>query len=360
MTVYLFLLILVVFAGIKAAPAGSFQKDYMSKEKTNVVKGVFVILVFYKHARQYMNLGGPFDKPYIIMEDFMGQMIVAMFLFYSGYGMMEAIKKKGFSYVKGILCRRLPQVYFHFVIILLMFLILDLCLGQLSRYSVKTIALSFIGWENIGNSNWYMFVVFVLYLFMFLAFFLLRFFEGKRVQLAGACILTLLTAGFVYGMRAMGRPSYFYNTALLLPLGVWYSYLKKWIEKLMMTSELRYEFICLITIVLFAATSLLRSKHGIEVYTVWAVVFTLSIVFFTMKISIGNPVLDWFGNHVFSVYMLQRLPMIALAHRGIGHSHRYLFLVIVLICTIFLSHLFDTVMSRLSSRINEIRRKENI
>lgn len=357
---YLFLLILVIFAGIKAAPVGSFWEDYMSKEKTNAVKGVFVILVFYNHARQYMNLGGPYDKPYIIMADFIGQMIVAMFLFYSGYGMMEAIKKKGFSYVKGIVCRRLPQVYFHFAVILLLFLILDVCLGNLSRYSFKTIALSFLAWENIGNSNWYMFVIFVLYLFMFPAFFLLRFFEGKRAQLAGACILTLLTAAFVYWMMKMGRPGYFYNTAILLPLGVWYSCLKEWLDKLMMTNELRYEFIGIITIVLFAVSSLLRSGHGIEGYTVWAVVFTLSIVFFTMKISIGNPVLDWFGSHVFSVYMLQRIPMIALAHWGIGHSHRYLFLVITLICTIFLSQLFDTVMGRLSSRINEMRRKENI
>lgn len=359
MTVYVLLLVFIVFAGIKAAPAGHFCKDYMSKEKTCAIKGIFVILVLFRHASQYMNLGGPYDDPFLILEQHTGQMIVAMFFFYSGYGMMEAVKKKGFPYVKAILCKRLPNVYIKFAIVVLLFLILDLCLGKLSGYDWQTIVWSFIGWKNIGNSNWYMFAIFILYFIFFLAFFLLCWNQSRTTHFVSAVLLTVLTVGYVFWQIQIGQSAYFYNTVILLPLGVWYSLLKPWIEKLMMTSEIRYTFVCAVTVLLYAAAYGWRGRYGIEGYTIWAVVFTLSVVWFTMKISVGNPVLEWFGNHVFSVYMLQRIPMILLSHWGLGYSHRYFFLAVSIVSTIFLSHIFDTVTDRFSNWNKEMRRRKN-
>jgi hypothetical protein len=74
-----------------------------------------------------------------------------------------------------------------------------------------------------------------------------------------------------------------------------------------------------------------------------------------MKISVYNSVLEWFGKHIFSVYILQRIPMILLASMGIGYSHRYFFLVISIAITILLSQLFDTVVAYCTNIVWEKR-----
>jgi hypothetical protein len=353
--VFLLLLLFLIFSGIKAAPVGEFWEDYLSKEKTNAIKGIFVILVLFRHASQYMNLGGAYDEPFLLVEQHTGQMLVTIFFFYSGYGMMESIQKKGFDYVKKIAIKRFPKVYLNFFAAVVLYFILDLCLGELSAYDWKTVAWSFIGWKNIGNSNWYMFAIFIIYILTFLAFYLLRWNQSKTALFLGTVLLTFFTMGYVYWQMQIGQPGYFYNTVFIFPLGCWYSLCKPWIEKIMMKNELCYMLVCAITIVLYAAAYGIRGKYGIEGYTVWAVVFTLTIVWFTMKISVYNSVLEWFGKHIFSVYILQRIPMILLASMGIGYSHRYFFLVISIAITILLSQLFDTVVAYCTNIVWEKR-----
>lgn len=89
MSIFLLLLIFLIFTGVEFAPIGGFNHSYLDKKNTTVVNGIFTILVIFKHYSQYINFGGINNKAYLVLRNYMGQMIVAMFLFYSGYGMME-------------------------------------------------------------------------------------------------------------------------------------------------------------------------------------------------------------------------------------------------------------------------------
>lgn len=70
------------------------------------------------------------------------------------------------------------------------------------------------------------------------------------------------------------------------------------------------------------------------------------IVELSMKIKIGNNILHWFGTHVFSVYILQRLPMMVLRHLGFA-GHRYAFIIISFAVTVVLAVWFDFAMKKL-------------
>lgn len=91
MIFFVLILLLIVCRGATAAAPGEFARDYISKEKANVVKGIFVLLVLFSHASQYMNLSGPYDEPYRAFCGHLNQMVVVMFFFYSGYGIMESL-----------------------------------------------------------------------------------------------------------------------------------------------------------------------------------------------------------------------------------------------------------------------------
>lgn len=222
---FLAVLMFITLNSAKIAPANEFFDDYLSKEKTNAIKGIFVILIIFSHYSQYVKLGGIYDEPYLSLQKHLHQMVVAMFWFYSGYGMQEAISKKKFAYVKDIMTKRFWKVLVNFDLAVLLFLIVGTILGK--KYSLDNILLSFVGWSSVGNSNWYIFVTLILYILVFISFCLLKRYDEKWALYAGTAIMTVLSVVFIYVMMKVGRPTRYYNTTILFVLGMWYSLLKK-------------------------------------------------------------------------------------------------------------------------------------
>lgn len=348
MVFFMLFLLLIVVKAAQVAPAGQFNGDYLSIKNSNIIKGIFVITVIFSHCSQYITLGGMYDEPYLRFQGFLGQMIVAMFLFYSGYGVMESITKKGWSYVKSIPTKRFIKVLVNFDIAVLLYLILDLVLGL--KYDAKTILLSFIGWENIGNSNWYILAILALYILTFVAFFLMKWFDSKPMLFVYVLILSVLTVGFVLFEMKMEKGSWYYNTAILFPLGCWYSLLKPYIDKIVMKNDIIYSFVAMIVGGGLFVSYTMKNDYGIEGYSLWAIFFTLALVVFTMKFSFNSTLLEWFGKHVFSVYILQRISMMILHNLGISHSHKYFFIIISFLVTIFIAQIFDYLTGLLWNR----------
>ena len=196
MIFFVAVLFLLIISGAEFSKPNEFNKDYISRAGTTAIKGIFVILIMFSHGKGYIDVGGKFDVPYLKMQDHLNQMIVAMFMFYSGYGIMESIKKKGSAYIDTIPKKRFPQVLLNMDIAVVLFLILAATAGKF--YSVGHILLSLIGWESVGNSNWYIFVILALYVVTYFAFLILKKKNNKTTQLIGVIITTVLSVAFVY------------------------------------------------------------------------------------------------------------------------------------------------------------------
>ena len=97
MIFFIFILAMIMFYELKVAGGNEFNREYISPGSTTCINGVFVVLVFLSHICQYIKLDGAFDGPYSVLRTNLGQMVVVTFLFYSGYGIMESIKKKGYG-----------------------------------------------------------------------------------------------------------------------------------------------------------------------------------------------------------------------------------------------------------------------
>ena len=167
-----------------------------------------------------------------------------MFLFYSGFGIMRSIQNKGQAYIRSRLPERFLKVWLQFTAAVLLFLITGLLLGK--KFTVGHVLLSFVGWDSIGNSNWYIFDTLAAYLLLFIAFMIFsplkskkvpeRFCcgsetEGRTVTISGLRAVTVLIILFVYGMMAAGRSGYWYNTIFLFPVGCWYALFQDKIER---------------------------------------------------------------------------------------------------------------------------------
>lgn len=350
MSIFLLITLLVAFVGMKATKPGEFHKDYISINQTSSINGLFTLLVFWSHVCTYINLEGSFDKPYITFKSYLLQMVVVPFLFYSGFGIMESIKKKGTDYVKQIPKNRFLMVLLHLDIAVVLFLIVNLVFGK--TFPVKRILLSLIGYSAVGNSNWYIFAVLGLYLIVFVAFMIAR-----KNNILGVILATILSVGFVYAQILLKRSSWCYDTIILFPVGMIFSLVKEPVEKLLTKHDCIY-FTAFGLAFLAYTFFYFKRDDGIEFYSMWGILFMALVVLATMKIKIGNGILDFFGSHVFSVYILQRIPMIILSKLGLAASHKYIFVVLCFVCTIVMAVLFDFATGKLDGLLFKKRIKK--
>lgn len=101
------------------------SRDNLSKAVTTSVNGTFIMIVFFSHVQQYIRLPVPVHS----VTAGLGQLMVAMFLFYSGYGVGSSIHKKGMEYVHGMPRRRILQVLGRFIPAVLLYALVDLACG---------------------------------------------------------------------------------------------------------------------------------------------------------------------------------------------------------------------------------------
>lgn len=342
MLLFLFALFFVVMINNQTKGSNAFFTDYSSPAQTTAINGIFVLLVFLSHAAQYVKLNGVMDKPYDLLKTFLGQLVVVTFLFFSGYGMMESIRKKGKAYVKNIPGGRLFKVWYHFAIAVLFYIILNLSLGR--SYSVKTTLLAFTGWSSISNSNWYMFVTFVLYIIVFISFVVF----GKSNVFAAVAV-TVLTAAFAVFEYKIGLPSRFYNTIICFPAGMLFSLFKPYFDKFVLKRDFNWLVSFVILLAAFGVTAYFNNK-SVLIYSAEGIIFVFLIMLFTMKVKIQNGILNWFGKHVFSIYILQRIPMEILEHFGIA-EYKYLFVAVSFAATVAFAAVFDKCTEKMDTLI---------
>ncbi len=343
MLIIIFALFAACLVGANFAKPGEFHRDYLSKEVTTAVNGIFVMLVFLTHFKQYVTLSnGAVDSLYLQFNKGMGQLVVTTFLFYSGYGIMCSVKAKSQAYVNTIPRKRILSVWLHFIAAVSLFLITALAIGK--EYSLKTILLAFTGWTSIGNSNWYIFAVLFLYLFVFISFKIC-----KDHCFWATVITSVLTVVWVYIMIRAKRPPYTYNTVVCYLAGMFYAMAKPKLDRLIMSSDLVYSLFLALAV---GATALFYTYRntGVVAHGLWSLAFVAVIVLVTMKVRLSNGFLAFLGSHVFGIYILQRLPMIVLTHFGLN-SKPYVLLMLSFVITVPMTFAFDALMKILDKKL---------
>ncbi len=339
--IILFLLLYGIMVRTLCLHKEGIDGNYLSKENTQVIKGIFIIIVFLSHIRAYAAYSTISDQFVISILSYLGQLMVAMFLFCSGYGIYESIKRKGESYICSFPKNRIGKTYFDFSLAIFLFLLLNFLIGK--NYSIKTIVLSFIGWESVGNSAWYMFAIFTLYIIVYVCFTICR--KNNFFAIVLVSVLSLL---YVYVMSKV-KENWWSVTYLCFVFGMWYSYFNDWLNKLLKKCKTSHYCIILIGV---SASYFILSQYRyrrIMAFNIASIAFCLLIVVLMMKISFKSKILSWCGENLFWIYILQRIPMIFFQHVGLNHYNKYIYLYVCVLVTGILT----IVMSEISRRLKQ-------
>ena len=356
--ILLFVLLIVIFSSSIRHKDG-WKDGYISKEQSRSVEGIFVILIFLGHAVTCFNSNNVFDIYYLAVKVHLDQAVVAMFLFYSGFGMMQSLQKKGTDYLKKIPLKRFLPLLIKYQTVVLIYLAVRMILRE--TLDTKTVILSFIGWESLGNYGWYIFVMLSLYVLFCISFFISHKVDsGREALIFGAVILTLFSIIFMLLMCSPGnRERRFYDTYIIFCLGMWYSIFKEKAEAFL-SSNLRYMVTCIICLSVYVVTSFSREFRDLHffIHELWMICFTIAVLLLTVKISIKSKVLDFFGGLAFPMLMFQRLPFLIFSYLNL-QSSPYLFVLLSLAVTVMLSFSFKKLSEAFKRKDDKLSKKDS-
>ena len=334
--------LLAILIMIAAKPSKKvLLQSYCSIDQTQTIKGIFVITVFFSHFCSYVVLNKWFD---IAMQKYcscFGQLMVAPFLFYSGYGIFESVKHKGASYIPTFPQKRILKTLLHFDFAIILFLILDMFIGR--HVSISQFLSSLIGWVSIGNSNWFIFAILCAYVFAFAG---LSIFKGNIKH--SAIFITAMTFAYIAIISMLKERSYWINTILAFPLGAFLSTYKDkveiWVSKKSFT--LWGAFLSIIILILAKIKIFPQPFINSQIALLS---FCTAIIFISFHIRLNSKILNWFGANVFGIYILQRLPM-NLGYFFHWNSNKYLYFVFCLASTLLLAVVFRKATNYFDSK----------
>ncbi|MBO5929115.1 MAG: acyltransferase family protein [Clostridia bacterium] len=311
-------------------------EDYLSLEKTTSIKGIFIIIVFFSHFNKYFTPINMMDSLYFKLISEIGQNMVVAFLFYSGFGVMESIQKKGTPYLQQMPKNRMLRVLFEFQIATIFSLVYNFLANE--QLNFEKILLYFISWEN-----WYIFAILCLYTFTFLGFRWLK----KNQYHKGIFLVALLTVGYILVMRQL-KSRFWYDTVLCYPLGMLWSLYK---DKIKLRNI--YQWGAAVLSVLVAAVLLkVFAKESLIAVLIGFLLSCIFIVLCTMRISFHNKVLYWSGKYLFEIYILHRIFQSFVKETGIITFNLYLAFVICAVLTAVSAFYFEKGFKKLWGRIS--------
>ncbi len=353
MDIFLIALIVLCLWGVKFSATG--HTDYISRSQTDSIKGIFAIIILYSHMRGYFVSDVPYSSGYNVMLNYLGQLMVVMFLLYSGYGIMEALKRNRKKYMDTFLTHRVGKVWLMFALAVGLFMLLNAILS-IKHEPIKYLT-SLIAWDSIGNSNWFVFDILVLYLLTYFALLISSKWGGVKYLVLA---VYALTAALVIILWQSGKGMWWYDTILAYPTGMFYSIYKAKIEQ--MVRGWRWWLITFIIAALFIfcrfklyiLVDLLDNTFGYMLNFAVAVfvssIFAMLVLLLTMKIKLDNPALRWLGVNAFAIYILQRLAMILGQHFG-WNKNAVLFACFVIPATLLISAIYTAGTNRLNRKL---------
>lgn len=278
----------------------AFHADALSLEKTGAVKGILAVLIVLHHLSQNLEMDGVLG----LLLNNVGVLCVALFFFFSGYGLQKSYQGKP-HYRETILKKRIPSVLVPYVFLIFLYWLLS---GIVSEpYTLSEVLFSLINGRPIVSFSWYTLCILITYVNYFLS--TLLFCRQKKGIFLYNGVCTVL---WVFLCRRLGYAEYWYNAAIAFPLGIfWAVYGEKitpWLCK-------HYLPTAILSFAIFGVSysvALIARKTDVFVSLYWiaCVGFLLFVVLILMKFTFRNPILSFLGKLSFELYSIHGFFMI--------------------------------------------------
>ena len=324
MSLFYFLLGLVIFLDSRLCRRREFNEGYTSLEQTRPLKGLAILGVMLHHLAQ--KTCAPWNpRPFIRpgLEFFLdkGYLFVGMFLFLSGLGLYRSRKAKP-DYMKRFFRRRVLPTVIAFYLSQYIHVIVRLAAGQ--KMGSTRIILYLTGIWTAAMNAWFVLILPFFYLAFYLAF---RFCRREGAAIGWVTVFALgyaVACSFVDHNGGWLAGEWWYSSIMMFPLGLLFG---KYEQPLTARFQKHYPLWLLLSLILAVGLFLLgkaASESWLGYYgedwgdslkvphrlgsaaCQWlacgaAVFFCLLLL---MKLRLNSPVLGFLGGRTMEYYLM--------------------------------------------------------
>lgn len=341
-------LIAIFVSGMYPCERSDINADYLSIETGNSFRGLFAIVVVFHHLSQRTSTG-------LLFRYFteVGYLAVAVFFFFSGYGLQKSYITKGINYRKGFLFRRLPSVLAPYIIATALYWFQNFRRGV--SYSTKDIITMAVTDHPIVSFSWFIINILAFYVAFWLLMFICR--KHYLLMIFGAVLFNVCWVAYCIKMN-LGI--WWYRSSHLLVIGMFWAIYE---EDILDEIKASYRVIVPITWSAFAVLFFFQEQIlslfpilNLQYSLITAVVFVMSVLLFSMKIQIGNKVLAFLCNISLEIYLLHGLFISGLTDK----TSELLWCVSILAGTIISAYILHTVSIKTAKKYTSILHKAGI
>ena len=288
MTAVPFIVLLVIFAGTKIAPKGTYNENYLSLKNTNALRGMCALIVAMQHTCAYQH--DEWTAPFL----YIGFLCTSIFFFLSGYGLMYGVDNKR-RYLKNFLKKRLLTVLLPYLFANVIYLCIRQLLGL--EISLTEFLKLYQKGEPYVSFSWFIISIMYFYVMFYVVFNIFTKNIAVFLMIPGSVL-------YMYLVKAIGFDYHWYTTAFCFSGGViWYRYRDTLTTVARKQGVLKIVLMISITLALLFAT-FKNIYFYIAGSNITALCFQIVMMLLMQKIRIHNFVLEYLGKVSFEFYIL--------------------------------------------------------
>ena len=292
--------------------------EFMSKDYTTYLRGICALAIMLRHIRIT-------DFAPLNVFDYLGNPIVGIFFFLSGYGMLTRIKQTGIdNYMNGFILKRCVPLFVEYIFVWIFYFV---CMFSVSGN------FNFLK-EIITPHSWFIIMIEVLYIVFYIGYKLFK------DNLRGLIIfVTIFELALIIALSAFGADEFWYLSLLCFSGGMIYSVVNLNKKK---TLPLIFGFGAL-AVVTTGAEYVLSDKPKIIV--LWALIYNVSVLSLAIvALSVGryvrfkNPVFELCGKMSLEIYLLHGVFQYVFKEIKPIYNNSLLYGAMIILCTLLMSY----------------------
>ena len=301
----LFIVILVLLI-ITSKPENNLENP-IDKANTITVRALLMVSIFFRHI--YAIVEDEDVGFFLKLFEGKGFWCVAVFFFFSGYGLFKALSSKGEEYLKSFLKKRFPAVVIPYIsAIVLFFVVRIIVLNENVSFAPIDIAKRIYSTLLLVDYSWYVLEIVFLYIVFYLSF---RYIN-QRVYALLVCSMVVVAFTFVCSL--LGVNIAYYISTFGFVFGMFYACFYEKVDSFVV----RYKYISVI--ILPIIMYLLSSPYALDysggmghlqnmLFSLQENIISLSFVYIVIvllhKVSTVSKIGAFLGTFSYEAYLMQ-------------------------------------------------------
>lgn len=285
----------------------NYNEEFLSIGNTNIIKGISVVVVILYHITLFCNSNKELD----LVFGQAGFLVVAIFLFVSGYRLMIQYSKKD-NYFKGF-WKKIFKLYIIFIVSnIIVTVINNLFLD--TNHGIKDILLSSLNFKFAnGRELWFVAII----IFMYLSFYVCY----KLNKEKGLLLMFLATVIYIVLCKLFGKGMWWYNTSFCFSIGILFAKYEHYIYEFYKNN---YWIKLILISCLFLVTMFIN--RGKILQFIIPVIFIILVTMILIKIKLKSNIISFINGISFEMYLVHLVILQVAFKEPIARNSIYLVL----------------------------------